>query len=132
MPSPFSALMAAADESIDGVFGETIRIEPQFAGGDYAVTADPDRLPFECLGVVTYVLDTLRAEGSGKSNSALPRLAGEAVRVSIRASLLGGASIRQKDRLVMLERPGDEALIVHAIEPDDVGRILLRCVRTPL
>jgi len=42
MPSPFDAIDVATQATIDGIFGEGIRIRPQ-VGDDYSGGNDPDR-----------------------------------------------------------------------------------------
>lgn len=132
MASPFDAAMRAADAMLDRTFAERARIEPQ-SSGEYAATDDPERPSYEADVVVGQYPSHLTFKYVGKFDGDKPTIAADEIHVWAHEDQLPADRAmwpKAQDRVVLLTRPNDHALIIHAVEPDGVGRFMYRCVRT--
>lgn len=133
MASPFAAAMRAADRIIDKVFAEPVRVEPQ-ASGEYVATDDTSRDPYVADMIVGMYPNNIQFKYVGKYDGDKPQIAGDEVHIwALDEKLPADRSQWPKinDRLVLVDRPDEHALLIHTIERDDVGRFMYRCVWTP-
>lgn len=131
MGSPFDAAAFAAEQTIDGVFSERIRVNPQ-AVGEYTTADDPERESFDCAAVVTLESSVARPRGAWRDDPTLaPGVAADGIKISVRAENLIGRTIVQNDQIILIDRPNESPLTALRIERDSVGRVTLICARMP-
>lgn len=124
MPSPFAAALAAAEPIFDAQIGETIRVVPMAAGGDFGRRADSSRPAFEVIGLSSFV-DPSTADIGGMN----ARVRYEETEVEIRWALLAGRSIRVNDEIVLKDRPMKPRFRVGRRDDADPERLVLVLVR---
>ena len=122
----FDAIAAAADAAIDGVVGESLRIEPMADGGyTGAGASDPDR--------PVRTAPTEPSRFGGQSNERLPGLSRVMARETVAhlsAAVAGslGYRLRKGDRVVRVDKAGEPAFEVAFSEPTDLGDLFIHLV----
>lgn len=122
MPSPFREAAAAHSAAVDEVYGETLRLRPQRAGGDLGAGGDdPSRPATDFVGAVTRRPNLIERRGLGARSGENAKVAGAAWQVSFSAAL--GLDVRAGDFVVWLEEPGQPVL--RLAEPESIrGRVI--------
>ncbi|KAB0269061.1 hypothetical protein [Microvirga brassicacearum] len=122
----FDAYEAIASENVDDLFGEEIYVEPRADGEFVKGTADPLRVAFSTVGVVDFSPKTMKTRYGGRNDADASELVGELLHISIREVNLP-TTIKPGDRVQMLSRPLEPVAAVTTVEPDGLGRVILRC-----
>lgn len=128
MPQKFAALESVASALVDDMYGERVRLEPR-ADGEFAkVGTDHNRPGLTLSAVVDFEPKVLKTRNSGRYDADVSDLIGEKCHVSIKEAYLP-YSLREGDIIHLLERaaPYPATLLVSAVEPDGIGRVILRC-----
>ncbi|KAB2876897.1 MAG: hypothetical protein F9K43_00580 [Bauldia sp.] len=129
----FDAIAAAADAAIDGVVGESLRIEPMADGGyTGAGASDPDRPVRTVVGTFRST-PTEPSRFGGQSNERLPGLSRVMARETVAhlsAAVAGslGYRLRKGDRVVRVDKAGEPAFEVAFSEPTDLGDLFIHLV----
>lgn len=123
MPSRFAEALGAAEPLFDEHIGETLTVVPM-KNGDYGMARDPDRAPFDVVGLEAYV-DPATAD-VGRLQA---RYAYEETEFEIRRALLAGRVLRKDDQVVLSERssaPRYKVSRVDDVDPERIGIVLTR------
>ena len=113
-------------EAVDGLYGEVLRVEPR-ADGEYVVgAADETRDAYERPGVIDFSPKVVRTSYAGRNDADMPELLGEMVHVSFAESVIPFVP-RQGDLIRTVGRSPAQAFSVVTVEPDGIGRVILRC-----
>lgn len=127
--SLFADLEAMVSGAVDDVFGEAVSIVPRAAGEYVAGGADPDREPFTVTAIVDFKPVVTTTRRGSRDGGDMPELAADQIHVSIAAPGLPFVP-RQGDVVVATSRTPVVAFAIAVAEPDELGRILLRCKPT--
>lgn len=119
---------------LDRQFGERILILPQSAGSYVAGGGDPDRPPFEVVGVLDLPPTIARSEGRGARNGSRADIVVEAITVDFAEAAFANRAAWPKkgDVLRALDRTGNPEFEVVAVEPSGLGRVAFKVVRSNL
>ncbi|MBN9444377.1 hypothetical protein [Bosea sp. (in: a-proteobacteria)] len=124
----FAAYEAIASSLNDDLYGERVRLEPR-ADGEFAkVGVDASRPALECVAIVDFEPKVLKTRNSGRFDADVSDVIGEKIHVSVQERLVPYA-LRSGDLIHLLDRaePYPSVAAVSTVEPDGIGRILLRC-----
>lgn len=132
MASPFDALAALADASVDASFAESLRIDafrPAMRGStpdpNLPPVADDTRPAFETRGVFFRAATTERSDGRGKSGDAVLHQTSPRPRVDCPAPPW---QLRRLDRVTVIDT--GEVFTVEEFKMRDFGRVLIELTRT--
>lgn len=134
MPRAFDTAWADAVQDVEAELGERVRVMPMLEGGARRpITADPSRPQREIVGRYHSGSAISELEGSRQRSSmdGTTRMLGATQILRISSGQLGalGYPIRQSDRIVLLDRPGEPAFSVIDATPSDVGEAKLMLAR---
>lgn len=124
----FATYETIVSDHVDDMFGERIRIEPR-ADGEFAkVGSDPGRPAIDVTAVVDFEPKVLKSRNSGRFDADSTDLSGEKLHVSVKETLVP-YRLRAGDHVLFLDRgaPYPAKASVATVEPDGLGRILIRC-----
>jgi hypothetical protein len=126
----FAEFEAMASEAVDGLYGEVLRVEPR-ADGEYVVGgADETREPYERTGIIDFAPKVVRTRYAGRNDADMPEHMGEMVHVSFDETIIPYAP-KQGDLIRAIGRPAPAPVFsVTTVEPDGLGRVVLRCKPT--
>ncbi|MCZ8103983.1 MAG: hypothetical protein O9972_39580 [Burkholderiales bacterium] len=124
----FAEYEAIASNAVDDLYGERIRVEPRDDGEFSKVGPDTARPSIETIAVVDFEPKVLKTRNSGRHDADISDVIGEKLHVSIQERHLT-YSLRPGDLIHLLDRsaPYADVAAVSAVEPDGIGRVLLRC-----
>lgn len=127
MPTRFQSLERRMSAAVDTLHGERTRVVPTDRNA-FASAASTLRTPYEAIGVfdmnpkVTMVRSQSRYEGDAAS------IAADRVHVSYDIAALPAENLwpRRGDEIELLDRPDMPLIKVNVVEPDGLGRIVIR------
>ncbi|MFC5509273.1 hypothetical protein [Bosea massiliensis] len=124
----FAAYEAIASSLNDGLYGERVRLEPRADGEFSKVGADVSRPALELTAIVDFEPKVLKTRNSGRHDADVSDVIGEKIHISIQERLVP-YELRSGDLIHFLERssPYPSVAAVSTVEPDGIGRILVRC-----
>ena len=124
----FAAYETIVSEHVDDMFGERIRIEPRADGEFTKVGSDPGRPSIDVTAIVDFEPKVLKSRNSGRFDADSTDLSGEKLHVSVK-ELLVPYRLQPGDHIHLLDRaaPYPSKVSISTVEPDGLGRILVRC-----
>lgn len=131
MPSRFSVFEKRLSRSVDHTYSETTRIVPM-ARGKLSTSADPDRQPYEIVGIVDLSPMVVGARASSRYVADSGSVTADKIHVSYSEQLLPVNRAlwpRKDDEIECDDRPDPIRLKVEVAEPDGLGRMIVKCTR---
>lgn len=125
MPSPFDAIDAAMQATVDALFGEGIRVIPQAGDPNYAAGDDPDRparAGVRATVAIAAKIATTDYSGSMRNGAPVASAPSELWIDRIAYAALGYA-LKRGDFVEITELPGQPVYKIAAVRPFDSGDV---------
>lgn len=129
MFSKFAEFERMISDRIDDVMGERTLVTHYKKSEFVAESADPEREPFEVVGVVDFTPTIPQMQDRGRYDGFVPSLAGDKIIVSYDEHRFQNLADRPVAGAVIetLDRPKNFTLRVTRVDPDELGRIVCVC-----
>lgn len=129
MFSKFAEYERLISDRIDDEMGERTLVTHYKKSEFVAATPDPEREPFEIVGVIDFTPTIPQMQDRGRYDGFVPSLAGDKISVSYNVGAFKSRSDWPGAGTVIetMDRPENFKLRVTRVDPDELGRIVCVC-----